>query len=138
MCSSPFDLALHDAFGVLHGVATYETYNARYLNHDLSHFLTPASGSDVSFAGRYPEDFLARLRPDSIPAWHLIGGKDPIEADELTGTEPDDGYPVLLRDWIRRDGLKCLKVKLRGDDLAWDYDRLVKVGQLAIEEDVHG
>src|SRR6202789_3289982 len=89
VCSSPFDLALHDAFGVLHGVPTYETYNARYLNHDLSHFLTPASATDVSFDGRYPEDFLARLRPDSIPAWHLIGGKDPIEADELTGTEPD-------------------------------------------------
>ena len=61
-----------------------------------------------------------------IPAWHLVGGKDPIDPSELTGTEPDDGYPVLLRDWIRRDGLKCLKVKLRGDDAAWDYDRLLE------------
>ena len=41
-----------------------------------------------------------------------------------------------MRDWIRRDGLKCLKVKLRGDDAAWDYDRLAKVGQIAIEEGV--
>ena len=41
-----------------------------------------------------------------------------------------------MRDWIRRDGLKCLKVKLRGDDFAWDYDRLSKVGQIAIEESV--
>lgn len=54
----------------------------------------------------------------------------------MTGEEPDDGYPVLLRDWIQRDGLNCLKVKLRGDDYAWDYDRLVKVGQIAIEEQV--
>jgi L-alanine-DL-glutamate epimerase-like enolase superfamily enzyme len=69
-----------------------------------------------------------------IPAWHLVGGKDPIDPSELTGTEPDDGYPVLLRDWVRRDGLKCLKVKLRGDDPAWDYDRLVRVGRLAVEE----
>jgi L-alanine-DL-glutamate epimerase-like enolase superfamily enzyme len=134
ICSSPFDLALHDAFGVLHGVPTYDTYGAHYLNHDLAHFLTPASGTDVSFAGRYPEEYLARPRPETIPAWHLVGGKDPIDPDELTGTEPDDGYPVLLRDWIRRDGLKCLKVKLRGDDFAWDYDRFVKVGQMAIEE----
>ena len=134
VCSSPFDLALHDAYGVLHGVPTYETYNARYMNHDLAHFLTPAPGTDVSFAGRYPDEFLARPRPETIPAWHLVGGKDPIDPDELTGTEPDDGYPVLLRDWIRRDGLKCLKVKLRGDDFAWDYDRFVKVGQMAIEE----
>jgi L-alanine-DL-glutamate epimerase-like enolase superfamily enzyme len=134
VCSSPFDLALHDAYGVLHGVPTYDTYNARYMNHDLAHFLTPAPGTDVSFEGQYPEEYLARPRPETIPAWHLVGGKDPIDPDELTGTEPDDGYPVLLRDWIRRDGLKCLKVKLRGDDFAWDYDRFVKVGQMAIEE----
>ena len=126
MCSSPFDLALHDAFGVLHGISTYETYNDRYMSRDLAHFLTPAPGADVSFAGRFPEEFLVRPRLETIPAWHLIGGKDPIDPDELTGTEPDDGYPVLLRDWIRRDGLKCLKVKLRGDDFNWDYDRFVK------------
>ncbi|MDH7571275.1 MAG: enolase C-terminal domain-like protein, partial [Armatimonadota bacterium] len=45
----------------------------------------------------------------------------------------NDGYPVLLADWIRRDGLKCLKVKLRGDDAPWDYDRVVQVGRIAIE-----
>ena len=43
---------------------------------------------------------------------------------------------MLLRDWIRRDGLKCLKVKLRGDDSDWDYDRLLKVGRIAVEEGV--
>jgi L-alanine-DL-glutamate epimerase-like enolase superfamily enzyme len=136
VCSSPFDLALHDAFGVLHGVPVYETYNDRYMSFDLAHFLQSARDGSVSFRGRYPEDFVVRPRLESIPAWHLIGGKDPIEADELTGSEPDDGYPVLLRDWIRRDGLKCLKVKLRGDDSEWDYHRLVKVGRIAIEEDV--
>jgi len=56
-----------------------------------------------------------------------------LDESELTGDEPDDGYPVLLADWIRRDGLKCLKVKLRGDDMRWDYDRLVKVGTIAID-----
>ncbi len=134
VCSSAFDLALHDAYGVLHGVPTYQTYNAQYMNADLAHYLTPAEGSDVSFAGRYPEEFLVIPRPESIPVWHLIGGKDPLDESELTGTEPDDGYPVLLRDWIRRDGLKCLKVKLRGDDSAWDYDRLKKAGRIAVEE----
>ena len=54
-------------------------------------------------------------------AWHLVGGLDALEESELTGQEPDDGYPVLLEDWIRRDGLKCLKVKLRGNDAGWDY-----------------
>ena len=75
-------------------------------------------------------------RPETIAAWHLVGGKDPIDPWDLTGSEPQDGYPVLLRDWIRQDGLKCLKVKLRGDDADWDYDRLLKVGRIAVEEGV--
>jgi L-alanine-DL-glutamate epimerase-like enolase superfamily enzyme len=133
VCTSAFDLALHDAYGVLHQVSTYDTYNQQFMNIPLHVFLKPAEGSGVSFADRYPEEFLARPRLETIPAWHLIGGKDAIDLSELTGTEPDDGYPVLLRDWINRDGLKCLKVKLRGDDAAWDYERLEKVGQMAIE-----
>ena len=28
-----------------------------------------------------------------------------------------------MREWIERDGLNCLKVKLRGDQ-DWDYQRL--------------
>src|SRR5262249_10641199 len=87
--------------------------------------------------GLYPQEFLVRPRLETIPAWHLIGGKDAVDPLELTGAEPTDGYPVLLRDWIRRDGLKCLKVKLRGDDAAWDYERLEKVGQIAVEESVN-
>jgi L-alanine-DL-glutamate epimerase-like enolase superfamily enzyme len=134
VCDSPFDLALHDALGVLNRVSTYETYSAHTMNHDLAAYLSPADGTDVSITGRYPEEFLSRPPLSSVPAWHLVGGKDPIGPEELTGTEPDDGYPVLLRDWIKRDGLTCLKVKLRGDDFDWDYDRLTKVGQLAIEE----
>jgi L-alanine-DL-glutamate epimerase-like enolase superfamily enzyme len=136
VCCSAFDLALHDAYGVLHGLPSYETYNSRFLNADLSHYLEPAQGSDVCFEGRYPADYLKFPRAEVLPAWHLVGGKDLIDEAERTGAEPDDGYPVMLRDWIRRDGLKCLKVKLRGDDAAWDYARLVRVGQIAVEERV--
>ena len=89
-------------------------------NVDLDDYLEAADGADVSFEGRYPEEFLVNPGPRTIPAWHLVGGTDPIDASQLTGAEPDDGYPVLLRDWIRQDGLKCLKAKLRGNDAAWD------------------
>ena len=136
ICCSAFDIAVHDAYGVLHQVPVYETYNARYMNADLASFITPADGADVSFAGKYPEDFFVSPRPDQLPAWHLVGGKDLINASELTGSEPDDGYPVLLDDWINRDGLDCLKVKLRGNDQEWDYDRLVQVGRIAVEHGV--
>ncbi|MFP4500847.1 MAG: enolase C-terminal domain-like protein [Candidatus Hydrogenedentota bacterium] len=136
VCCSLFDIALHDAYGQLHGVPVYTTYNADYMNTDLSHFLTPAPDTGVRFTGRYPDDFLVRERPDKLPAWHLVGGKDWVDPAEGDGSAPDDGYPVLLRDWIRTDGLTCLKVKLRGNDAAWDYERLVKVGNLGIGEGV--
>ena len=132
ICCSAFDLALHDAYGQLHQRPVYETYTAEFMNADLAHYLTPAADVDYSFAGKYPVDFLVTPRPDRLPAWHLVGGKDLLDADELTGEEPDDGYPVLLGDWIDRDGLQCLKVKLRGDDAAWDYQRLVRVGEIAL------
>ncbi len=136
VCASAFDLALHDAFGVVNELPIFDTYNSQYVSSDLSGFLEPAQGADVTFQGRFPEEFLVRPRLERVPAWHLIGGKDPIDEGELTGAEPDDGYPVLLRDWIRRDGLRCLKVKLRGDDAAWDYERLEKVGEIAVRDGV--
>lgn len=136
VCCSVFDIALHDAYGFSTGRYIYETYNAEYMNQDLSAFITPAEDADVSFVGKYPADYLVLPRPDKLPAWHLVAGKDCVLPDELIGDEPDDGYPVLLRDWIRRDGLKCLKVKLCGNDAQWDYDRLTLVGKMAVEEDV--
>jgi L-alanine-DL-glutamate epimerase-like enolase superfamily enzyme len=132
LCCAPFDQALHDAYGLLHRVPTYATYNAKYMNRDLSAFLQPAPGSRVSFAGKYPADFFTAEQPDDLVAWHLVGGLDPIEKSELTGAEPSDGHPVLLEDWIKQDGIKCLKVKLRGDDAEWDYQRLAKVGAVAV------
>lgn len=132
VCCSAFDIALHDAYGALHGRPVYETYGPPFMNEDLGHLLKGAEGTRVTFEGRYPRDFLVRTPPARLPAWHLVGGLDPLDASELTGDEPDDGYPVTLTGWIDRDGLKCLKVKLRGNDLEWDYQRLVKVGEIAI------
>jgi L-alanine-DL-glutamate epimerase-like enolase superfamily enzyme len=43
VCCSPFDLALHDAYGIAHGVPTYSTYGAPWMNRDLSAYVTPAA-----------------------------------------------------------------------------------------------
>jgi L-alanine-DL-glutamate epimerase-like enolase superfamily enzyme len=134
VCNSAFDLALHDAYGRLHDVDVYATYGAGWMNHDLAWHFADDPNAD-RFRGRYPGDFL--VRPDAVPTrlpvWHLVGGLDAIDAADLTGDEPVDGHPVLLRDWIHRDGLRCLKIKLRGSDPAWDYARLVRVGEVALE-----
>jgi L-alanine-DL-glutamate epimerase-like enolase superfamily enzyme len=66
----------------------------------------------------------------------MVGGLDPLGPEDLTGTEPDDGYPVLLPDWIDRDGLTCIKIKLMGVDAEWDYRRLVRVGQIGVAKGV--
>ena len=132
VCNSPYDIALHDAFGKLAGRPVYETYGPDCLGADLARFLEPAPDALVSFRGLYPADFLVARPPRKLRAWHLVGGLDALDASELAGDQPDDGLPVTLVDWIRRDGLKCLKVKLRGNDAAWDYERLVRVGRLAI------
>ncbi|MBN2554261.1 MAG: hypothetical protein JXB06_15895, partial [Spirochaetales bacterium] len=133
VCASAFDMALHDAYGMLHDLPVYETYNAVFMNRDLSAYLEPEPGSGVDFADAYPEDFFQRPVPVRLPAWHLVGGTDLLSDEERTGEEPEDGYPVVLSDWIQRDGLACLKVKLRGNDSAWDYQRLVQVSRLGRE-----
>lgn len=136
VCCSAFDIALHDAYGAANQVPVYKTYGAPFMKADLAHYLEPAQGTEINFGGKFPLDFLEPTPPARLPAWHLVGGLDPISPDELTGDEPDDGYPVLLSDWIGRDGLNCLKIKLRGTDYDWDYQRLVRVGQIAIDKGV--
>jgi len=140
ICASAMDIALHDAYGNLHGVDIYDTYNREFMNRDLSDFIEPVRDTSldgkVSFAGRFPKDFFNPDPPRQLVAWHLVGGLDPLEPGELQGQQPSDGVPVLLRDWIETDGLKCLKIKLRGNDSAWDYDRLVRVGKIAVETGV--
>lgn len=130
VCASAFDLALHDAYGRFHQRPTYQTYGSEFLPRDLSAFLKPAEGSDVSFVGRRIPEFLQPTPSTSLPAWHLVGGLDPLSPADLIGNEPQDGYPVLLSDWIQRDGLTCLKVKLRGTDAPWDYERMVTVASI--------
>ncbi len=136
VCASAFDIAIHDAFGKLCELPVYQTYTPEYMNDDLSKYLTRNDGHDSQFVGKYPRDFLVSSPPSRLPAWHLVGGLDVLEADDLTGAEPDDPYPVTLTEWIERDGLRCLKIKLRGNDIDWDYERVVRVGQIAVRHGV--
>jgi len=129
VCHSLFDIAIHDAFGNLHSRPVFATLGEEFLSADLAHFLE----GDSRFSDLRPPHFL-RPKQTRLPVWHLVGGLDPLEPSDLTGTEPNDGCPAVLRDWIRTDGLKCLKVKLRGNDAAWDYERLLRVGAISIEE----
>ncbi len=39
--ASPFDAAIHDAFGKLYGLSCYKTYGSDFMTKDLSHYLGP-------------------------------------------------------------------------------------------------
>ena len=132
VCNSAFDIALHDAFGHLIGLSAFDLLKPEAFPETVEQFLSPANHSGVSFQGQTLSQFLLPARRHSLEAWHLVGGLDPIDASELNGSEPHDDHPVLLADWIIRDALRCLKIKLRGNDADWDYQRLVRVGRLGL------
>ena len=117
---SPIDAAIHDAYGNLHGVSIYDTLGPNDLDWDLSHVLGP------KFAGRFPGDVPRPSPVARVPISHTVGATDPL-TDAGAGTRTI----APLEKWIRRDGVCSFKVKLKGQDLAWDIDRLIGVHGIA-------
>ena len=127
VCASPLDAALHDAFGVANGVDSYDTYTSDWMDHDLSRYLGSA------FRGQYPGDYMRPAFQPTVPVFHLVGGLDTLRRADVSPNAPKDGLPNALEDWVRRDGLICLKVKLKGTDLRWDLERTLEVVRIARE-----
>ncbi len=126
VAASAFDAALHDAFGKAHGLNCYHTYGPDFLYHDLGHYL----GDE--FAGESLQQYLSREPQPRMPLYHLIGALDPIESSDIR-QRLDDGLPETLPEWIRANGLTHLKIKLNGDDLGWDVDRVVRIDRVTAE-----
>ena len=121
--ASPFDAALHDAFGKAHGLNCYHTYGPDFLSHDLGHYL------GKEFAGEQLGPYLSRQPEPRMPLYHLVGALDPLEPADLI--QPvGDGLPETLGDWVRYNGLTHIKIKLNGDDQDWDVNRVVGVDRV--------
>lgn len=127
VCASPVDGALHDAWGNAAGIDCYTGYGPDHCTSDLSAYLGPA------FSGKYIADYLSPM-PPTLDAFHLVGGLDKLLESEITDDDPKDDLPVSLDQWIRFEHLHCLKVKMRGNDLAWDLDRMLAVAAIARQE----
>jgi len=125
--TSPIDAALHDAFGRVNGICSYDGYSRKYMEHDLSFYL----GDE--FRGRYISDYLRPHYVEELPIFHLVGALDKLTRDEVDASDPRDGLPVSLEEWIERDGVFCLKVKLSGVDIEWDVKRTKAVAEVAYE-----
>jgi len=123
---SPFDAAVHDAYGKLYGKSVYHCYTREYLWEDLGRYL----GGE--FKGDHLERYVMKDPKPRMPLYHLVGAVDPItEADVQKPV--GDGLPETLPQWIDYNGLTHLKIKLNGDNLAWDRDRVLAVDRTAIE-----
>jgi len=124
--ASPFDAALHDAFGKAHGLSCYRTYGPDYMPHDLSHYLGP------EFKGEYLDRYVLKDPKPRMPLYHLVGAVDPIVESDIK-QRVGDGLPETLAEWIRYNGLTHLKIKLNGDNLGWDVERVLGVDRVAVE-----
>jgi L-alanine-DL-glutamate epimerase-like enolase superfamily enzyme len=124
--ASPFDAAIHDAFGKAHNLNCYLTYGPEFMSHDLAHYLTP------EFKGKFPSQYLLRAPKAWLWCNHSVGAGDPIERSEVK-RKLNDGLPQALSEWIVADGLTHLKLKLDGNNLERDVTRVLHIDRVAAE-----
>ena len=124
--TSPIDAAIHDAFGKANGINSYNGLSEHFIQPDLSHFL------NEQFAGKYLDRYTSRQPKTNMPLYHLVGALDPL-TDADIAERLDDSLPETLPEWIVADGLTHLKIKLNGDDLAWDVARVLAIDKVTAE-----
>jgi L-alanine-DL-glutamate epimerase-like enolase superfamily enzyme len=124
--ASPLEAAIHDGYGKALGANSYNLLGPEFVNRDLSAYL------NAEFAGQYLDRYTLRQPKPRMPLYHLVGALDPLSAAEVQ--QPiGDGLPETLGEWITAQGLTHLKIKLAGDDLDWDVQRVADVERVAAE-----
>jgi L-alanine-DL-glutamate epimerase-like enolase superfamily enzyme len=126
VAASAFDAALHDAYGRANDANSYDLLSSKQMNDDLSIYL------DAQFKGEFLDKYTLRKPKDKLPLYHLVGALDPLTDAEVK-THIGDGLPESLAAWIKADGLTHLKIKLAGDNLDWDIDRVLAIDKVAAE-----
>jgi L-alanine-DL-glutamate epimerase-like enolase superfamily enzyme len=124
--ASPFDAALHDAFGKVHGLNCYHTYGPDFLSRDLSHYL------GRGYEGERLDRYLLKEPKPRLGVFHSIGASDPIVQSDVR-KRINDGLPETLPEWIHYNGLTRFKIKLNGNDLDWDVARVIGIDRVGSE-----
>lgn len=137
--TSPIDAAIHDGFGKANGINSYNGLSEDFIEADLSHFLVPLANqnlldksSNKQFVGKYLDQYTSRQPKPNMPLYHLVGALDPLTDADIP-ERLNDGLPETLPEWIVADGLTHLKIKLNGDDLAWDVARVLAIDKVTAE-----
>jgi hypothetical protein len=111
--SSMLERAVIDGVGRLTGRSYFELVRDHHLGIDLG-ALTP------ELQGRRLRDFLPARPLDQLHVRHTVGLLDPITAADVR-TPVADGLPETLEQYLDRDGIGYLKIKVGGaldEDLA--------------------
>jgi L-alanine-DL-glutamate epimerase-like enolase superfamily enzyme len=124
---SPLQSAIFDAHGRGARLSCYAMMGPEYLKGDLSRFL----GDE--FTGQNLDRYVQATPAESMPLYHLVGALDPLVSDEVQSPLAD-GLPETLGEWIERDGLTHLKIKLDGSDGDWDLARIRAIDRV-VESD---
>jgi len=124
VAASPWEAAVFDAQGKALGINTFNLLGPEHLDRDLSGWLGP------DFRGKYLDEYTRRQPQPQLPLYHLVGAMDPLTRQDQT-QRLDDGWPETLEEWIAAEGLTHMKIKLNGDHLAWDVQRVVSIEQVA-------
>jgi L-alanine-DL-glutamate epimerase-like enolase superfamily enzyme len=124
--ASPFDAAVHDAFGKLHGRNVYQSYGADLTSYDLSKYL------GRGFEGERLDRYLLPKPMRRIPLFHSVGGLDPLEAQDVQAPI-GDGLPETLAGWIEKDGIVRVKIKLSGEELRTDVERTLRIDRVVAQ-----
>ncbi|MEN6606476.1 MAG: enolase C-terminal domain-like protein [Bryobacteraceae bacterium] len=124
--ASPYDASIHDAFGKLHGLNCYRTYGPDLMPRDLGNYL------NAEFRGEYLDRYVLKTAKPKMPLYHLVGALDPITESDIR-KRIGDGLPETVPEWIRYNGLTHLKIKLNGDDLDWDVERVLSIDRVTAE-----
>jgi L-alanine-DL-glutamate epimerase-like enolase superfamily enzyme len=124
VAASPVEAAIHDAYGKAHGQSAYNLLGREHTNRDLSAYLND------DFKDEYLDRYTSRQPKPTMPLYHLVGALDPLTDADIK--QPiGDGLPETLPQWIAADGLTHLKIKLNGEDLTWDVERVLAVEAVA-------
>jgi L-alanine-DL-glutamate epimerase-like enolase superfamily enzyme len=126
VATSPLHAAIHDAQGKICRLNSYNMLGEEFVDHDLATYL----GDD--FHGEYLDRYTLRTPKPRMPLYHLVGALDVLTDGDIV-ERIDDGLPETLGGWIAADGLTHLKIKLNGDDLKWDVDRVASVDRVVAE-----
>jgi L-alanine-DL-glutamate epimerase-like enolase superfamily enzyme len=123
--ASPIDAAIHDAFGRLHNRNAFTVCGRDFVRYDLEHYLGRAE-----FRGEFLDPYILPKCAPRVRMYHSVGASDALTSAEVK--KPiDDGLPETLEAWIPYSGVTAIKIKLNGNDLAWDVDRVAAIHSVA-------